>query len=399
MSTKTKLSAIRVCLLTTSYPLHPKATSGIFVKRLADALRKKVKVIVVTPDDNKTLLPPTDTIAFRYAPKKKQQLSHLEGGIPVALKKSKTNYIYMASLLINFFLASLRHGKNSDILHANWSIPGIIAGLVGLLIRKPAITTLRGEDVHRAHSSSLFKLSLYSCILLNKRIICVSTDMQESLHTLFPRKAKKILHIPNGVDTCFSKLAEPDKKTTDRLVLLCVGSLIKRKDFATVIKALPHCETRNNLLLCIAGAGPEHSNLAALAEALNVSTAVRFLGSVAPDAIYLEYQKADIFIIASRSEGRPNALIEAMSTGLPVIGTRISGITELIEDNISGCLFEPGEHMELAHLIDSLVRSQDMRNKVGKNARNSIERKCAGWETTAFEYFSIYTSLIQQASD
>lgn len=394
-----RLQKINVSFLTTSYPLHPDASSGIFVKRLVDALRRSSNVTVITPDDSATYSYPKEVKAFHYAPKEKQLLAHSNGGIPIALKKKKINYFYAVLLVGNFLLTTIKSARHADIIHANWSVPGIIAGLVGGILNKPAITTLRGEDVTRAKSSMLFKIFLYCCIASNNSVICVSTEMQEELRILFPRHKGKILHIPNGIDTAFfvdrrTKSTRSDKKTC----ILCVGSLIPRKNFSSVVQAISQSIHRDTIQLNIVGEGPDRPSLEHQVEMQKLSKSVTFLGNVSPAKIHYLYELADIFIIPSLSEGRPNVLLEAMASGLAIIASKIAGITEIIEDGTSGLLFCPLDHKNLTRLIDELISSVDARNKLANNAQRYIQENCNSWEDTAEEYLQVYHSLINRSS-
>jgi len=94
---------LKILLLSTSFPLTPSSTSGLFVKYLYDALRERCCVQALTPDDNRTDTSALQSgiSAFRYAPKKWQKLAHLPGGIPAQLQTNR-----LAILPVPFFLLS-----------------------------------------------------------------------------------------------------------------------------------------------------------------------------------------------------------------------------------------------------------------------------------------------------
>lgn len=384
----------RVLFLTTSYPLRPGAVSGIFIKRLVESLRKLADIYVVTPDDSETTNFPDAVHTFRYAPKSKQLLAHSYGGIPAALGKSRFNYVYAASLVTCFLVATFRLSRSAHLLHANWSIPGVIAGIVGRILGKPVLTTLRGEDITRAKTSHLFKLLLSCCLALNRIVVCVSSDMQAELQTLFPRYKNKILHIANGVDPAFEKTqtALSDLPSTQ---LLCVGSLIPRKNFPIVLKAIWQSKNRDHICLTIAGEGPERTKLEALANELGIRQNVTILGNVPPEEIADLYHRAHIFIIPSLSEGRPNVLVEAMVSRLAILAADIAGIRELIEEGSSGHLFAPSDTARLTKLIDKLVEQPESRQWLGNNAHLRIQQEGITWERTAESYYQLYRSLTE----
>jgi glycosyltransferase involved in cell wall biosynthesis len=390
----TTMERKQVLFLTTSYPLRPDAVSGIFIKRLVDALREQVDILVVTPDDNITTTYPAAVKAFRYAPKRKQLLAHVHGGIPNALGKNRMNYVYALALATSFCLTTAKLAINAHLLHANWSVPGVIAGIIGRILSKPTLTTLRGEDVTRAKTSRLFKLLLSSCLTLNRSVVCVSSDMQLELQTLFPRHKDKIRHIANGVGAAFVEQRTISLEG-DTLQLLCVGSLIPRKNFSSVISAINQCGARERIQLTIAGDGPEQKALEVQATTLGLGPQVRFLGSVPPEQVAGLYHNAHLFIIPSLSEGRPNVLLEAMAAGLPILAADIAGIVELISDGISGHLFKPNDTSRLAQLIDTLIDNAEGRHRLGSNAQMRIQQENVTWQRTAEQYHQLYQSLTE----
>lgn len=384
----------RVLFLTTSYPLRPGSVSGIFIKRLVESLQKLADIHVVTPDDSETTPPPEDVHTFRYAPKSKQLLAHSYGGIPAALGKNRTNYLYATSLITCFFVATLKLSPSIHILHANWSILGVIAGIVGRALGKPVLTTLRGEDITRAKTSRLFKLLLFCCLALNRFVVCVSSDMQTELHALFPRYRNKIRHIANGVDSVFEKMYT-SSPNAPLLQFLCVGSLIPRKNFSCALKAMEQSKYRDQIYLTIVGEGPERAMLEILANELKISQNVKFTGSVPPEQLADLYHQAHIFIIPSLSEGRPNVLLEAMLSGLTVLAADIIGIRELIEEGLTGHLFAPNDTAHLTKLIDKLIEQPESRHRLGNNARLRIQQENCSWERTAELYYQLYRSLTE----
>ena len=121
---------------------------------------------------------------------------------------------------------------------------------------------------------------------------------------------------------------------------------------------------------------------------------VRFLGSVTPESMPSLLSRADVLILASSSEGRPNVILEAMAAGLPVIASAIDGVTELVEDGATGLLFSSGDSEDLARQIDVLARDSQMGSKLSKNGRAFIVDKGLLWRNTGGLYAAIYDQLI-----
>jgi len=111
---------------------------------------------------------------YEHTPRRLELLAHNPGGLPVALKNNKSLYLVIPTLLFFAFVNCVRFGARSKIIHANWAINGVIAGLAGKLLRTPVVTTLRGEDVTRAKKPGLDRCLLRSCLFLSTRVVVVS---------------------------------------------------------------------------------------------------------------------------------------------------------------------------------------------------------------------------------
>ena len=118
--------------------------------------------------------------------------------------------------------------------------------------------------------------------------------------------------------------------------------------------------------------------------------AVCFSGWVENVADYLNV--ADIFVLASASEGLPMAVLEAMAAGLPVVGSRISGIVDIVSHGENGLLFDPGNSGELARCLSTLMASQALRSKLGQEARRTVHERFS-LDAVADRYLTLYRSL------
>ena len=164
------------------------------------------------------------------------------------------------------------------------------------------------------------------------RVICQSRAMAEDLQRELRIGAEKLAVLPNPID--FEEIARAMscafKWKGAGPHLLAVGRLSREKGFDLLIEAFAQLRARHagaNLL--IAGAGCEEDALKNLCRELGVSDAVRFTGRV--DCPYVYFPGATLFVLPSRSEGMPNALLEAAAAGLPIVATPASGgISDLL---------------------------------------------------------------------
>ena len=155
--------------------------------------------------------------------------------------------------------------------------------------------------------------------------------------------------------------------------ILMVGSMEQRyKGFDLMVEALHILRSGGrNVIVKIAGAGAYQQELEQLATRLDVSKYVFFLGMVSRSCVLSLMDEADLFVMPSRTEGLPRALIEAMARGLPAIGSDVGGIPELLEQKF---IFKSGDYAQLAVMIDELmddaVLMQSMSNSNISTARS-----------------------------
>lgn len=393
---------LRVGVVTTSFPLKTQPYSGIFIARLLRALPQNVGPCVVVPAGNngegvEILEKEVEIHPFRYAPWRYQLLARQPGGVPVALSGNKWIYLLIPTFLLSMAITCLRVSRHIDLFHANWSVAGMVAGIVGRLVKKPVLTTLRGEDVNRAETSLIYATILKAALLLSHRVIVVSDAIGQALRAKYPDHHQKIAMIPNGVESDLLDIQRTGNNVGSRsLSLLAVGALIKRKAVNNIIEALSYINVSPPPSLTVVGDGPELRYLERLAKEMNVYRNVNFIGAVDPDDVQRYLSGADIFVFASLSEGRPNVILEAMAAGLPIVASRIDGVTELIVDGRNGMLFAPGDARELAQKLEALIEGSVSRSTLGASARNYIVENKLTWSQTGRRYVEMYEQCLAE---
>lgn len=153
--------------------------------------------------------------------------------------------------------------------------------------------------------------------------------------------------------------------------LVATGRLVPKKGFDVLVRALPGVVARHpDVLVEIAGDGPEARALADLARRLGVTNHVRFLGSVDRDGVRALLGRATAFVLPCRADasgdrdGIPVALMESMAAGVPAISTRISGVPELVRDGETGVLCEPGDVASLEAAILRVLGDRALARRV-----------------------------------
>jgi glycosyltransferase involved in cell wall biosynthesis len=383
---------MRVLVASTSFPISPGSASGVFVKRLTDELKRYCNVEVVVPSDSMGVrLHSSYCIhCFRYAPRRFQILAHKPGGLPVALRQHSCAVLLIPVFITSFLFSLWKLSKNKDLLFANWSVSGFLAGIAGRLRGVPVCTTFRGEDVSSLESSR-FRTFLVSQVLrLNTRVVCVSDATHRDLRALFPEYSHKIAHIPNGVGNDFLRI-EPHFRISGGLKLVSIGSLIPRKNIQTVLRAL--ARTEKSVTLDIVGDGPEKENLLSLAEELQIASRVRFRGQVNSSEMAELIGQYDVLVLASLSEGRPNVVLEAMAAARCVVCSRLPGTEELISHEVSGLLFDSTDSVMLATYYNRLLHDKCLCREFGRKARQSIIEKKLTWDGCGKHYYDMFCKI------
>ena len=194
--------------------------------------------------------------------------------------------------------------------------------------------------------------------------------------------ARKIAVIPNGVVLP----REQARRTRDRNKVVIVANLRPEKGHDVLLDAGAILRQRfPKVRVDIVGDGPERDRLIERSARLGLNGIVSFLGH--RDDVPALLAGAGVFVLPSRSEAFPNALLEAMAAGLPIVATRVGGIPELIDDEQTGLLVPPDRPGALADRIGRLLAQPSLGVRLGEAARlavatrYSFERMVASFET------------------
>lgn len=388
---------VRVLVLTTSFPLGKEEVSGVFVKRLVDHLYPQVNVRVLTPCHDRPLKDAGTELrnveCFRYAPRRLQTLTHKPGGIPAAFSAGRWRLVLVPGLLLSMLVATMRRARGCDIIHANWSVCGLIGGIAGKLLGKPVVTTLRGQDVNLQGKVPLLRLISRFSVRLSSITVCVSESIVKKMVSAYPEYASRIRHIPNGVDPDLLSISR-SPSAAGIFRILFAGNLIPVKDPTTLLKAAASLSRHTVIALHILGDGPERELLEHLAADLELSAHTMFHGTLPPSEVPGFLASSDALVLPSLKEGRPNIVLEAMAAGVPVVASDIDGVNELISNNRTGILFPPGNDQSLAEQLERLIRDPDLGTRLAGNARKHIVDAELLWTDSARRYISLYRSLI-----
>ena len=184
--------------------------------------------------------------------------------------------------------------------------------------------------------------------------------------------------IRTPVDTDSIPFTLREKTSADEpFVLLTAGRLSPIKGIDVALQAVRRLRDDGlNVVLWIAGSGPEGARLEELVRKLGLTDHVKFLGFVnEPTSLF---PRIDFLLQpSSRTEGVPNSVLEAMASGMPVIASRVGGVPELITHGSTGLLVDPGDPQAIVDAVKELIRNPDLRTAIARAASEHVRRNYA----------------------
>jgi len=208
----------------------------------------------------------------------------------------------------------------------------------------------------------------------------------------------RVVVIPNAVDArdlstpmtreeARAKLGIPEGE----FVAAVVGRLSHEKGQDLALRALAQARAQGaQVTFALAGDGPDRAMLEALSRELDLGLAVRFLGH--QKLVGVVYKACDMLVMPSRSEAMPNALLEAMTLGLPVVATRVGGVPEVADDGEMAWIVEPESVDSLARaVVDCVARPEERARRVAQARSRAAERHDPA--RRAERYLDLYSAL------
>ncbi len=309
-----------------------------------------------------------------------------------------------AAFFLNSLAYLLRRPQQFDILHVHsFDSPALVGAIVKrcypekrLIILVPRFGEGSAFDKQR---KSFWGRKRMAFVLKNAdAVIPLCTEAQTALKELGVLQ-EKIAAVPNGVDIDIFRPALPEEKASikqamgirkDAFVGIFTGRMIPRKNvfgalqaWQELVKVEPHA------VLLIAGSGPEEEYLKAFARDHLPSGSVIFFGSASRDAIPRLFKASDVYVSFSASEGMSNAMLEALSTGVPVVACRGPGIDSLVRDGEYGFLVDPALPAEGVARLQHLCKNPDELRSMSEAARRLVEREFS-FEVVAKRIEAIY---------
>lgn len=279
------------------------------------------------------------------------------------------NHLFHLELLMN---------KKYDIIHCQYGTIGRDWAYIKEVLDAGLVVSFRGYDLMRMileHGSSVYKE------LFDKGdvFLPVCQYFAQKLEEI-ACPAQKIRILYSGIDIKKYPYRERTFNFRENIKLLSVGRLVEKKGIKYVIYAVEKLVKQYpNVRHTIVGTGKLEGELKQLTKSLKLEGHIHFINSLADEEMKEVYNRSQIFILPCvhaqdhDQEGIPNALKEAMATGMPVISTRHSGIPELVQDGVSGFLAPEKDVDALVEKCEYLITHPQRCAEMGRAGRRYVE--------------------------
>jgi glycosyltransferase involved in cell wall biosynthesis len=269
-------------------------------------------------------------------------------------------------------------------------------GILRWLDRWNLIVVYQGSDAHELHCWTALERFLVHVLLgTSDSIIAVSRTLLNKVFQVFPDlRRKQTCLIPNGaplhlLEEGSDVVLPPDLPAA---FILTAGRLIPRKGIDVLIEALRLAkEGGAKIDVVIAGDGPERLNLLRLAEHAGVLSQVHLIGTQSHEQVIELMKRCLFFVLASRAEGLPLVIAEAMACEKPVVASDVDGVPDIVDHGRTGLLVQPEDARSLADALIQLYSNVLWRHELGRAAKELAVKRFS-WSSIADRYLQRLTS-------
>jgi glycosyltransferase involved in cell wall biosynthesis len=394
---------MRALLFSNLFPTSADPNRGLFTRQLAAELVRLCELEVAVP------LPwfPPGRLAAQLAPARAREFGALAPRLdfdgvranypryPLVPRLSERIHDRLMYLGVRDAIARRHRERPFDVINAHWLYPdGVAAARIGERLGIPVVLTALGCDVN----DDLLRPAKRTRILAATRSAAAITTVSQPLADGLVAAgvpAAKISVIPNGVDT--ARFSLRDRDDARRLLgldtsplIVCVSRLSHEKGVDLLVEAARSLvAARPDARVAVVGDGAEHAALEALIAEAGLAGRVRLVGAVPHAAVADWMTAADVVCMPSRREGHPNAAMEALACGRPLVASRTGALTSLVGDS-RGFTVPPGDVPALAAaLVSALERRWD-------HAAIAASVRDESWARAAAGYFRVWQEAAKQ---
>ena len=298
-----------------------------------------------------------------------------------------------------------------DIIHAHSPIP--YSDLPALFYAKrknvPFVLTYQfdgqetGGSFMRNTGVSVYNRFFINKVLGSAEVIIATTKSYADESTFLKHYKDKIVVIPNGINIEEVTTTLTQEESRNRLglpiesqIILFFGSLVPYKGPDILLKAFKIIKDEVPMVkLIFAGRGQMLHELRDLVRKFNLEDDVIFLGFVEEEEKPLYYKASDIFCLPSTTMAESFGIVnlEAMASGIPIVGSNLGGIPDIVKDGENGLLAKPRNVQSLADALLHLLKNEDLKKRMGNKGLKRV--KDYSWDKIAKETEQLYRSILE----
>ena len=312
--------------------------------------------------------------------------------------------LHMLTALSSYAFYLLTEGRDYDVWHVHqYGLHAVLAIIIGMLIRRPVVlklTSSSGQGLAYTMSKGRFAVFISAMLKRISAVVALTRETASEAQA-FGISQERIHVLGNGVDTAIfhhhderERLGLKDKLGIGAYpTVIFVGRLSKEKNPDGLVMAWKRASAllAGGWKLVIVGHGPMRQTIAALVREQGLEKSVILAGQ---QYNIEEWMAAgDIYVTSSHNEGLSNTLLEAMACGLPVVATRVSGVTEVVEEPGAGLVVEVEDMESLADALVRLASDSLLRKKMGLLAQQVIEKRYV-IDIVAERHAALYRQLL-----
>ena len=323
---------------------------------------------------------------------------HVAQGLPYPLFHSTPHDLAISSSILN-----IHRSEGLDILHAHYALPHAVSAY---LARSAAIadrdrrapklvTTLHGTDITLVGTDPSYAPLTQFVIEQSDAVTAVSENLARRTRENFcrmPANGCAIEVISNFVDTELFHPSAGAGQCSRTPTAVHVSNFRPVKRVPWLLEAFAIATRGTTAVLTLVGDGPDQSACRVKARELGITDRVIFLGE--RDALPELLAPADVFVLSSSDESFGLSALEAMSCGTPVVSTNVGGVSEVIDDGVTGSLAAPDDIEDFAAKLRALLLEPARAKKMGEAARRMAEERFARGKVVQL-YEDVYRRLLR----
>ena len=388
---------MRVLTFTNLYPSAAQPRHGIFVehrmRQLAASGRVGVRVVAPVP-----WLPLARFWSTRHAQLARVESNESRYGIAVQRARflaipGVTSWINPLSMALSALptVRKLQRQQDFDLIDAHFVFPDAAAALLlGRWLGKPVVVTARGTDINTFPRHAVPRRWIRWVTRHADALVTVSAALRQTWLDLGVAP-ERVTVLRNGVDLSLFVAADREAARAEvgftGPTMLSVGHLIPDKGHHMVVDTLTLVP---ELQAVIVGDGPMAAELLQHARAIGVESRLRLVGNVPQSALARYYLAADATVLASKSEGMPNVLLESLACGTPVIATAVGGNGEVVSAPVAGELITERSAAAIAAAWGRMRSTHIDREAVRRHAEQF------GWAPTVAGLLQLFEQVIRR---